>query len=369
MFNLLVGSGIAACFIYGSYRWDHHDKNTKIMLKVFENIGYKVGDQLPKLYKKSEQENYIDYTFNVPYGLVDKEKLEPTLEKTLGRLVKVSFKQKLFVRMYKNELKTRYKYDWKKTKKWIVPMGYSVDGLIYHDFDKIPHMTIAGMTRQGKTVLLKLIFAHLINNNPDVEFNILDLKGGLEFGRYENIKQVKTVTSNKKETEKCLSELTNQIKADMQFFKEKKWNNITNTQNNRRTFVVVDEAAELTDSKQCLKHLSEIARIGGALGYRLLFCTQYPTADTLPRQIKQNSDAKISFRLPTEVASRVAIDEQGAEQIKNIGRAIYRTADRHLVQVPYVSDKEIEEKLRRFEEFDEAQTKDKQTREDIIQID
>ena len=37
--------------------------------------------------------------------------------------------------------------------------------------------------------------------------------------------------------------------------------------------------------------LSHIARIGGALGFRLIFCTQYPTGDTLPRQVKQNSDA------------------------------------------------------------------------------
>ena len=26
--------------------------------------------------------------------------------------------------------------------------------------------------------------------------------------------------------------------------------------------------------------LSHIARIGGALGFRLIFCTQYPTGDT-----------------------------------------------------------------------------------------
>src|SRR5699024_766475 len=76
-----------------------------------------------------------------------------------------------------------------------------------------------------------------------------------------------------------------------------------------------------------------------------IFCTQYPTADTLPRQVKQNSDARISFRLPTEVASRVAIDESGAEKLANPGRAIYRTVGRVEIQVPYVGDSEIVEKL------------------------
>jgi S-DNA-T family DNA segregation ATPase FtsK/SpoIIIE len=35
---------------------------------------------------------------------------------------------------------------------------------------------------------------------------------------------------------------------------------------------------------ECEHIIAEIARIGGGLGYRLIFATQYPTADTLPRQ-------------------------------------------------------------------------------------
>src|SRR5699024_4534778 len=94
--------------------------------------------------------------------------------------------------------------------------------------------------------------------------------------------------------------------------------------------------------------LSEVARVAGALGYRLIVCTQYQTADTLPRQIKQNADAKIAFRLPTEEASRVAIDESGANELANPGQAIYRTHRKDVVQVPYLSDAKIKEYLRRY---------------------
>src|SRR5690606_32434269 len=107
----------------------------------------------------------------------------------------------------------------------------------------------------------------------------------------------------------------------------------------------------------CQNALSEIARIGGALGYRLIFATQYPTADTLPRQIKQNADAKISFRLPTEVASRVALDEQGAEKLGVPGRAIYRTYEKYVVQVPFVSDKDIIERLGKYVTTSQKTTK------------
>ncbi len=70
--------------------------------------------------------------------------------------------------------------------------------------------------------------------------------------------------------------------------------------------------------------LSHIARVGGALGFRIVFCTQYPTGDTLPRVVKQMANAKLGFRLPTRTASEFVIDQPGLEQLPSIpGRAIY----------------------------------------------
>src|SRR5699024_10109778 len=261
-----------------------------------------------------------EYVFAVPYGLIDDNKLQPTLQKTLAKPVEVKFKGKLIINVYESDLPTKYAYDWSKTDKWTVPIGCDLNGQILHNFDTIPHMTVAGMTRQGKTVFLKLVLAHLINNNPSVEFYIVDLKGGLEFGKYERLQQVKSVAGNVDESNKILQSILNRLNDDLQRFKSNGWNNITHTKKQRRTFILVDEAAELDD--RCQKKLSKVARIGGALGYRLMFATQYPTADTLPRQIKQNSDAKISFRLPTQVASRVAIDENGRSEERRVGKEV-----------------------------------------------
>lgn len=341
----LIGAGIASFFIYAAAKWNPTEQ-AKIK-HLFKNIKYKVGDQLPILKKIDKNDTYTRYIYSVPYGLIDDPKLKNTLEKTLGKKVDVSFNRMLFIKVYHQTLPTNIKYDWQSTKKWTVPIGKAHDNFIYHNFDKIPHMTIAGMTRQGKTVLLKLILAHLINNNKHVEFYILDLKGGLEFGRYDKLKQVKNVSSNVSEAVSQLKIISKQLKSYMVHFKNNGYNNIVNTNIKKRTFIIVDEAAEL--DKECQKYLAEIARVGGALGYRLIFATQYPTSDTLPRQIKQNSDAKITFRLPTEFASRVAIDEQGAEDLTCPGRAIYRTHERVEMQVPYISDTDIEKQLRRYE--------------------
>ena len=87
-----------------------------------------------------------------------------------------------------------------------------------------------------------------------------------------------------------------------------------------RYFIIVDEVGELNPAEavtkeekllkqQCQTIMSKIARIGAGLGFRQILATQYPTGDVIPRQCKQNSDAKLSFRVQSAIASRVVLDE------------------------------------------------------------
>jgi DNA segregation ATPase FtsK/SpoIIIE-like protein len=122
----------------------------------------------------------------------------------------------------------------------------------------------------------------------------------------------------------------------------------------RHFIIVVDEAAQISSTGEvdsdvkkekikCESILAEIARIGGGLGYRIIYATQYPTADTLPRQVKQNCDAKVCFKLQTDTASKVVLDQGGAEKLPLIkGRAIYQTDRRVTVQTPFIQNDFIE---------------------------
>lgn len=359
MIDVIIGGSIAVGFIYSVA--NYKAKEVRKIDDVFRNINYRVGKMSPRLIETRKHDNYSEYIYEVPSGLIDDPKLRPILSKTLRKPVTVSFNGVLIVKIYNNGLPSVVNYDWNPTSDWTIPIGNTIVGTFVHDFDKVPHMTIAGATRQGKTVLLKLILAHLINSHPNnVEFYIIDLKGGLEFGRYGKLPQVKTVASDVQGAHTSLQTLLKRLKDDLSRYRQNGYTNVFEAKERRRIFIITDEGAELTPSTHhskkekamysfCQRALSEICRIGGALGYRNIFCTQYPTSDTLPRQVKQNSDARISFRLPTEVASRVAIDEGGAELLSNVGRAIYRTHERHEVQVNYVSDVDIVTRFKRYE--------------------
>src|SRR5690606_11400051 len=69
--------------------------------------------------------------------------------------------------------------------------------------------------------------------------------------------------------------------------------------------------------------------------------------DVIPRQVKQNSDAKLSFRVQSATASRVVLDESGAELLPQVrGRAIYQTADkREILQTPLITSDIIHETI------------------------
>lgn len=361
MIGTLVGSGIAASLIYAGSKWQ--SKEVDKIQHVFRNINYKVGSRIPKLVRTDRRSvNYIEYIFSVPYGLVDDNRLQPILEKTLISPVKVMFKGKLIVRVYRNNLPSLINYEWHCSDKWTVPIGESLDGMIYHNFDEMPHMALSGTTRYGKTVLLKLIFAHLIENNPDVEFHIIDLKR-LEFSRYKNLRQVKRIARTHLEAKNCLENISVEMDATMNYFENCGINNIVESSIAWRKFIIVDEGGQL--DKSLHEHLDKIAMVGGGIGYRLIFATQYGTGDVFPRQVKQNSDAKIAFRLPTSIASRVALDEEGAERIDTVGRAIYRTADKRLVQVPYIDDSDI---LERLDKYVDSEREDIPIRRDSISI-
>lgn len=235
---------------------------------------------------------------------------------------------------------------------WLMPIGKKRK-IMYHNFEHYPHLLVGGATRFGKTVFLKSTFASLLLSNPDrVRFIILDLKGGLEFWRFRNLPQVVKVAPDLLEAAKVLDHVYKIIKLDEERFRKNGWSNIADTPIKERTFIIVDEGAELSpklvskDYKKyaelCMIYLSEIARIGGGLGYRLIYATQYPTIEAVPQQVKMNMVARLAFRIADSTGSRVILGETGAEELEPVpGRAIYKLAEKHEIQCPYIDDKKI----------------------------
>ncbi len=326
--------------------------------RIFENtetcVGSEDSKKYPKLKRKYDKGNYTTYLYSLPLGLSesDIEGILPALQDGLNKEVEMELDGLLKLSVYSTKL-TNWNYDTSLLRPgtWEVPIGMSHQGILYHDFDKYPHFIIGGVTRFGKTVLLKGMFNTLLLNNPDdVEFYILDLKGGLEFYKYSGIPQVKRVACDIYESAEILNELSEEIKQQEALLRKHGYSNIVDSPIKKRKFIIVDEGSELApefvtkDKKKyaefCQSVLSEISRISGGLGMRLIYCTQYPSKQSIHMSIKSNVVAKVSFIAANQYASQTILNDTSAMDLPPIpGRAIYLIEKKRTVQVPYIDDK------------------------------
>ncbi|MGM9925212.1 MAG: FtsK/SpoIIIE domain-containing protein [Bacillus sp. (in: firmicutes)] len=328
--------------------------------KVFENTGLGIRKQdeihYPILLNQSHKETYSTYIFSLPLGLYSNqfEAIIPAIEEGLNKDCDCTFEDGVLkLKTFNVTLPVKWDYteDLLCANTWQIPIGKNHEGILYHDFEKYPHMLVGGVTRFGKTVFIKETFYTLLMNQLEhAEFYFLDLKGGLEFGKYAALPQVKGVASDLRESVELLAQIHEELKQQEKLFRQQGYTNIAESPIKKRTFIIVDEGAELSPNllegelkkyaRFCQATLSEIARIGGGIGYRMLYCTQYPTKEAVPMQIKMNIVARVSFIAAAQIASKVILDENGAEDLPSIpGRAIYKIEKQRIVQVPYINDK------------------------------
>lgn len=372
-------AGAAAVAMNVRRKWSDRAKLEKIFevsgLVVKEKKGESTIIRKCRLHRKTAINGGTEYAYRIPLGMsfLDFVNALPKLQDGLNnkkdglqKEVEIDYDGMLRVRVYDAPMPDLIPYA-NVTKGWCLPVGISRTELIKHDFEKIPHLIVAGTTRYGKTVFLKMAITTLILNEPNrTELALIDLKGGLAFNRFKDVRQVRSVATNPDQALIQLRAIKTDVEARIKHFDAKGYEDIKEAEKSgerhSRVFIIVDEAAELSSQgvkekhdkavrQECEKIMAYIARVAGGVGYRIIYCTQYPTADTLPRQVKQNADAKLCFRLQTVKASEVVLDEAGAESLPYIkGRAIYQTDRKYIVQVPYISNEYIEEHLAEYKE-------------------
>ncbi|MGO0058681.1 FtsK/SpoIIIE domain-containing protein [Brevibacillus fluminis] len=287
-----------------------------------------------------------------------------TKKKTYQKEVELSYDGLLKVKVYNKHMTSMLRYSdiQQAGNGWTVPVGQIREGnaIIWHDFEQTPHMVVGGATRYGKSNFLNMLISTLMSQQPEkVQFTLIDLKGGVEFSDFRDARQVIHYAEEPEEAEAALAAVVAEMRRKQQYFKQLGARNVQEAHDATRHFVIIDEVGELNPAEavtksekelkeRCQTYMSQIARLGAGLGYRQILATQYPTGDVIPRQAKQNSDAKLCFRVQNGTASRVVLDETGAETLPEIkGRAIYQTADkRQIVQTPMIDSKTIQQAVK-----------------------
>lgn len=385
----IMSSSIVGGIVASTYLFQHGGggNDTRNIERIAANAGLVAKDGTKiRIRRRMRKEGYTEYVFQLPQGLssqqfrdkidrfqdglnAKKNMLDITLDdirginwrsnvpkqietllkkkKQLRKEVEITFDGMLIFRVYHEKLTEFYEIDeliFDRLSGWEVPAGLGRNGLVKHDFDKVAHSLIGGSTDFGKSNVLKLWITTLIHRKPnEVKFTLIDLKGGLSFSRFRNVRQVETVAKNPDEALEALKAVQSSMNEVMAYLEGNGFEDVKEAGIKERYFIVIDEAADIADDSACVDIIIDIARRGRAAGFRLLYATQYPTAQTIDSQIKRNCIGRLCFVLDTGIASKVVIDQEGAEKLPLVkGRAIYKTVKCTEMQTPFIANSTID---------------------------
>lgn len=223
------------------------------------------------------------------------------------------------------------------------PLGRTPDGRdIFKNLRESPHLLVGGSTGSGKTVFLYTLLCAILKTHPNAnECRILlssskredfvyfegipQLVGGRVFADAEEMNEVfKDLIFQ--ESERRGELLINARKRDIDAYNQNVEDKLA------PLIVIVDEFADLTDQLSSKKEkdafytpIRKIAQAGRSRGIHLVLCTQRPSADLVPSNIKAQLNGRLALRVNDAIASRMIIDDTGAQSLQKHGDMLYKT--------------------------------------------
>ena len=240
-------------------------------------------------------------------------------------------------------------------------LGRTPDGRdLIKDLKDCPHLLVGGSTGSGKTVFLWSLIISLLKTHPSSEnIKLMISSSGLEdFIRFEGLPHLVggKVFSDATETTAAIHEVVfAEFERRKNLLTAARVENITryNETHDEKLapmIVIIDEFADLTDQlsskrerEDFFKPIRQIAQIGRKRGIHLVLCTQRPSANLLPTDIKAQLGGRVALRVNEATSSRMILDDTGAQDLQKHGDMIYRNgAEIERVQGYYISIEEID---------------------------
>ena len=243
----------------------------------------------------------------------------------------------------------------------LIGLGRGRRGALWADLASLPHVLVGGMTGGGKSVFLRqaLTFLLLEHRPSRLQLVCLDLKGGVELAHFAELPHaMRPVADTVESAAAALGAVRVELDRRLEALRRSGMVDIDAWLDAGmpawpRLLVVVDELAELTirdvgrdtvarDAQRAASaRLTEIARLGRAVGIYLIVCTQRPDAEAVPGQIKANLAGTVAFRVRAGVNSLILLDTDRAALLPHHpGRGLWAEERIEEFQSVYLSHEE-----------------------------
>ena len=217
---------------------------------------------------------------------------------------------------------------------------------LYADLAQQPHLLVAGATNSGKSVFTAQLICSLslFRTPEELEFILVDTKN-LDLVLFKGLEHVRYVLNNISDLRAALTVLLEDVRLRNQQMSGlarniREWNKLEDDKKFKYKILIIDELADVLDQDNAFlaqierkmrppsihSLLKTIAQISRAAGVHLILATQRPSVKVISGDIKANFPARVSFKLPSSMDSRVILDETGAENLLGMGDYLYKIA-------------------------------------------
>lgn len=308
--------------IFNAMGKKHYDFNS-----LFRNIGFKNKDGKYVTFVGKEQAKYFEiFKFSIPIGMSVKDFREQAdifaqfLEVSEDRLRFEGSGNRVNVKVIAKQLESR-EYDIDKTRRdFKIILGIDLDTLkeVIWEFtkSKYAHCYIASSSGGGKSYILRLILAQMINGYPPCDIQLL-----LQNTKYVDLKIFKearnTVVYNEG-TDGIIEMLEDEVELMKKRYALLAKHNCDDIGEYRQKvtkmpyrIIVIEELSsyatndEGKPNKQFYKLLEDIGARGRASGQLLILTTQLPSAEILPNRIKNNINTTIGLKCKDAIRSEI----------------------------------------------------------------
>lgn len=242
-----------------------------------------------------------------------------------------------------------------------VPVGRTPEGEdVIVNLAEMPHLLVGGSTGSGKTVLLFTLLAAILKQHKgsdDIKL-VLSSAGIEDFIHFEGLPQLiggKVLTSAEETVDAIMNVVNKEFEERARIIAEARVSNII--EYNKKCdeklapiLVVIDEFADISDQLKKQEKdaffttIRRIVQIGRKRGVHLILCTQRPSANLVPTDIKAQLNGRIALRVNDNQSSRMILEETGAQELQKYGDMYLRyNNEKTRAQGYFISVEELDE--------------------------
>ena len=241
----------------------------------------------------------------------------------------------------------------KTTENIPILLGKSKTNMIIENLNDMPNMLIGGTVMSGKTSFLNtIICSMLLTKKPDELKIILFDSKKIDYSIYNGLPHLLfPVLSDSKKLELALNNTCSEIKYRLDLLNQTANKTISNYNKTKSVdsklpsiVIIIDDITTLNMSDSTNEAIEYITANGWSVNVYVIIVANHPSSKVISTVSKSNFPARLSFKVASNQASQIIINESGAERLKGFGEALYTSRLTNGViklEVPNISDEVI----------------------------